>query len=107
MAHIPDNPRSSAAEPRGFGEHSRRVSSENAHEQGWGLNEDERRRIPTAQQRRGGTDFDYGAQDFGDMPADTRTAQPPDVGPIRQGRAESENVGGGADRNQPKRRKTA
>ena len=33
-------------EPRGFSEHTRKVSGENAHQQGWGRNEDERRRLP-------------------------------------------------------------
>lgn len=60
-------------EPKGFGEHTRRSSSENAHQQGWGLNEDERRRVAGKQQA-GGTDYDYGAQDFGDTPSNMSTA---------------------------------
>lgn len=64
-------------EPRGFGEHSRKNPSENAHEQGWGLNEDERTRLPEGKQPTdGGTDYDYGAQDFGDTPVDTSAAKP-------------------------------
>ena len=34
------------AEPRGFGEHTRGLAGEYAHEQGWQLNEDERRKQP-------------------------------------------------------------
>lgn len=62
-------------EPQGFGEHTRKQSSENAHEQGWGLNEDERRRLPQEKQDyQGGRDYDYGARDFGDTPVDTKKA---------------------------------
>ena len=64
-------------EPQGFGEHTRKPSSENAHEQGWGLNQDERTRLPEGKQPwEGGTDYDYGAQDFGDTPEDTSAAKP-------------------------------
>lgn len=59
-------------EPRGFGEHTRKTPSENAHELGWGLNQDERTRMPEGKKPYdGGTDYDYGARDFGDSPADT------------------------------------
>lgn len=65
------------AEPRGFGEHARGLAGEYAHEQGWGINEEERtRQAPAEQQADGGVDYDYGAQDFGDTPVDTSTAQP-------------------------------
>lgn len=64
-------------EPRGFGEHVRGLASEYAHEQGWGLNEEERKAAPHERQPTdGGTDYDYGAQDFGDSPVDTRDAKP-------------------------------
>lgn len=64
-------------EPRGFGEHSRGLAGEYAHEQGWGLNEEERRIQPEgAAAADGGTDYDYGAQDFGDEAVDTSRAQP-------------------------------
>jgi hypothetical protein len=64
-------------EPLGFGEHTRRNSSERAHEQGWGLNEEERRQLPRQKQDyAGGTDYEYGAQDFGDTPVDTSAAKP-------------------------------
>src|SRR4051794_31141472 len=56
-------------EPRGFGEHARGLAGEYAHEQGWGLNEEERRKTPSGpQDTDGGSDYDYGARDFGDEP---------------------------------------
>ena len=68
---------SKGPEPRGFGEHSRGLSSEYAHEQGWGLNEEERRAQPEEKQAPdGGTDYDYGARDFGDEAVDTSAARP-------------------------------
>ncbi len=67
-----DNP-----EPRGFGEHSRGLAGEYAHEQGWGLNEEERRTgLTGVQAADGGADYDYGAQDFGDQAVDTSSAKP-------------------------------
>ena len=66
-----------AAEPVGFTSHTRSLASEYAHEQGWGLNEDERTRLDAEPQAQdGGTDYDYGAQDFGDTAADTSAVQP-------------------------------
>jgi len=63
-------------EPRGFSEHTRKTPSENAHELGWGLNQDERTRPPAGKKPYdGGTDYDYGARDFGDSPTDTSTDQ--------------------------------
>lgn len=65
-------------EPRGFGEHSRGLAGEYAHEQGWGLNIPERSRQSTEpQDTDGGTDYEYGARDFGDEPVNT--APPPDI----------------------------
>jgi hypothetical protein len=65
-------------EPRGFSEHTRRGSSENAHQQGWGLNEEERRSVVAQKQESdGGTDYDYGARDFGDSPVNTEAAKLP------------------------------
>ncbi len=59
-------------EPRGFGEHTRGLAGEYAHEQGWGLDESERTRQAHApQDTDGGTDYDYGARDFGDEPVNT------------------------------------
>ena len=57
------------AEPRGFGEHSRGLAGANAHEQGWGINLEQRKRESKEPQNTdGGTEYDYGAQDFGDEP---------------------------------------
>ncbi|AFL88482.1 hypothetical protein Terro_2581 [Terriglobus roseus DSM 18391] len=59
-------------EPRGLGEHTRGLASEYAHEQGWQLNEEQRTRQPAGKQNTdGGTDYEYGARDFGDEPVDT------------------------------------
>ena len=59
-------------EPRGFGEHTRGLSSEYAHEQGWGLNQEERSKQDAApQDADGGADYEYGARDFGDEPVNT------------------------------------
>jgi hypothetical protein len=66
----PDKPKQ--AEPRGFGEHVRGLAGEYAHEQGWQLNQEERTKLPTGKQNTdGGTDYEYGARDFGDEPVDT------------------------------------
>ena len=66
-----------AEEPRGFGNHTRGLAGEYAHEQGWGLNEEERTRQPEGKQDRdGGTDYEYGARDFGDSPVDTSEVKP-------------------------------
>ena len=59
-------------EPRGFGEHTRGLSGEYAHEQGWALDEEERtKQASTPQDTDGGADYDYGARDFGDAPVNT------------------------------------
>ena len=60
------------AEPRGFGERTRGLAGEYAHEQGWGLDEEERTKLPDQpQDTDGGTDYEYGARDFGDEPVNT------------------------------------
>jgi len=65
--------RDNKAEPRGFGKHSRGLSGEYAHQQGWGLNLEQRRRESGQPQNiDGGSDRDYGAQDFGDEPVNTQ-----------------------------------
>ena len=77
-----------AQEPRGFGEHTRGLASEYAHEQGWGLNEEERTLEDTAPQNTdGGTDYEYGARAFGDEPVNT--AIPPDAPEPTQNKASS------------------
>jgi hypothetical protein len=56
-------------EPVGFGEHTRGLPGEYAHEQGWGLDEAERRRQATPPtDTDGGNEYNYSAQDFGDEP---------------------------------------
>jgi hypothetical protein len=63
--------------PQGFTVHSGGLASEYAREQGWGINEEERTRTPRQKQDEdGGTDYDYGARDFGDTARDTGPAQP-------------------------------
>lgn len=65
-----EKPKGDAQEPRGLGEHNRAITSERAHELGWGLNEDERTQAPEGRpDYYGGKGYDYGAQDFGDLPA--------------------------------------
>ena len=61
-------------EPRGLGEHTRGLASEYAHEQGWGLREEERTKLASPPD--GGRDYDYGAQDFGDEAVNTSSASP-------------------------------
>ena len=64
-------------EPSGFTDHTRSLAGEHAHEQGWGLNEDERTHLPeTKQDFEGGTDYDYGARDFGDTAVNTSAVTP-------------------------------
>ncbi len=64
-------------EPAGFTSHTRSLASEYAHEQGWGLNEEERTRVAGEKQDfEGGTDYDYGARDFGDTAVDTSAVVP-------------------------------
>lgn len=72
-----------AEEPRGFGEHTRGLAGEYAHEQGWGLDVEERTKQPdTPQDMDGGTDYEYGAADFGDVPVNT-TISPEDRAPAQ------------------------
>lgn len=57
------------AEPRGFGQRTRGLAGEYAHEQGWGLDVEERTKLPrNPQDTDGGSDYDYSARDFGDDP---------------------------------------
>ncbi len=67
-----DTQKQRAPEPRGFGEHSRGLAGEYAHEQGWGLDVEERTKQPEVpQDTDGGVDYEYGARDFGDEPVNT------------------------------------
>ena len=62
-------------EPRGFGEHSRGLSGEYAHELGWGLDVDRRTKTaPGPEDISGGKEYDYGARDFGDEPMNMERA---------------------------------
>lgn len=62
-------------EPRGFGAHTRGLSGEYAHEQGWSIDEEERkRRERSPQDTDGGNDYNYGARDFGDEPVNMTAA---------------------------------
>lgn len=71
----PKNARSH--EPSGFTPRSSGHASERARQQGWQTNEEERTREPEGKLNiDGGTDYDYGARDFGDIPVDTSSAQP-------------------------------
>lgn len=71
--HNNRNPR----QPVGFTPRSSGLAGEYAREQGWGLNEEERRKAPATKQNfDGGTDYDYGARDFGDSAVDTSRARP-------------------------------
>ncbi len=64
-------------EPLGFTEHTRSLAGEYAHEQGWGLNEEERTKLADDKQDfEGGTDYEYGARDFGDTAVDTSAIKP-------------------------------
>jgi hypothetical protein len=66
-----------AREPLGFTDHTRSLAGEYAHEQGWGLNEEERTKLPDEKQDfEGGIDYEYGARDFGDTAVDTSAVKP-------------------------------
>lgn len=68
-------------EPAGFTPRSGGLTSEYAREQGWDLNEQERRASPPEKQEYdGGRDYDYGARDFGDTAVDTSSADPQQFG---------------------------
>lgn len=71
--------------PAGFTPHSGGLASEYAREMGWGLNEPERAKEPEQKQDAdGGTNYDYGAADFGDTAKDTNKVMPPAVGETKQ-----------------------
>ncbi len=70
-------PKPPLPEPSGFTDRTRSLAGEYAHEQGWGLNEEERTTQPNSKQDfEGGTDYEYGAQDFGDTAVDTSAVTP-------------------------------
>jgi hypothetical protein len=77
--HMPekDSQQQGTRVPQGFTVHSSGLASEYAREQGWGINEEERSKTPRQKQNYdGGTDYDYGARDFGEEPLDTRSSGP-------------------------------
>ena len=70
-----DKQQRTGPEPRGFGARSRGLPGEYAHEQGWGLDEKERtRNAAPPQDTDGGSDYNYGARDFGDEPQNMAAA---------------------------------
>ena len=61
--------RQTRREPAGFSEHTRGLPGEYAHEQGWGLNEEERKQLgEPPRDTDGGNEYNYSAQDLGDEP---------------------------------------
>lgn len=64
--------------PKGFSPGARGPAGENAHEQGWQLNEEERTRVAKSLQgKTGGRDYNYGARDFGDKPTSASSVARP------------------------------
>lgn len=65
-------------DPSGFTPRSSGRASERARQQGWQTNEEERTQESEEGKldMNGGTDYDYGARDFGDLPVDTSSAPP-------------------------------
>lgn len=56
-------------EPKGLGENDLGPTGEAGREQGWGLNQEQRTSQPAGKPSHyGGRDYDYGAQDFGEIP---------------------------------------
>lgn len=63
--------------PKGLAEHDLGPTGEAAQEQGWGLNEEQRTSHPASKPPHyGGTDYDYGARDFGDTPEEPPQPNP-------------------------------
>ena len=57
-------------DPEGFTPGTQGEAGKAAREEGWGLNEDERKKPPQGLHPEfGGKDYDYGPQDFGDTPS--------------------------------------
>ena len=70
--------------PAGFTPRTGGLASEYAREMGWGLSEAERAKEPEEKQNAdGGTNYDYGAADFGDTAKDTGAAEAPVTNEIR------------------------
>lgn len=70
-------PNEEVRRPRGFSPGTTGAAGANAHEQGWQLNEEERSNTAKSLVgKTGGTDYNYGAQDFGDTPEDMSSLRP-------------------------------
>lgn len=92
-------------EPTGFTQHSGGLASEYAREQGWGLNEEERSKTPEEKQDYdGGTNYEYGARDFGDTAIDTSSAERPEGG---ERAGDEKNTASAGKNSAEKTRKTA
>jgi hypothetical protein len=61
--------------PRGLGVRTHGLASEYSQEQGWGTNTSDRTKGDT-NSANGGTDYDYGARDFGEVPSNQADVQP-------------------------------
>ena len=91
-------------EPRGLGEHTRGLAAEYAHEQGWQLDEAERTQPPPPgpQDTSGGTNYEYGARDFGDEPINAdRFPSEPDRSPSEPDRFTPEDESSAGTREEP------
>jgi hypothetical protein len=82
-------------EPSGLGIHNLGRGAEYAHEEGWGINEEERTTASdVAQNVAGGKDYNYGAADFGDEPVNEGDVQPsPDAVEYLTGKKKPERDG--------------
>lgn len=70
--------------PAGFTPRTGGLASEYAREMGWGLNEPERaKERKEKQDADGGTNYDYGAADYGDTAKDTTPGKAPVANEIR------------------------
>jgi hypothetical protein len=66
-----------AEEPAGLGVHNHGPAAEYAQQQGWGAAEEERTQpAGSIEGAYGGTNYEYGARDFGDTPIDEGETRP-------------------------------
>ncbi len=82
-------------EPAGFGLHNHGRAAEYAQEQGWGTNEEERTRpAENPAVVSGGTNYNYGPQDFGDTPVKEGSVEPdPETVEFLTGQQKEKNKG--------------
>ena len=91
---------SNSHEPSGLTPRTSGLASEYAREQGWDLNEEQRVKTSTEKQNYdGGTDYEYGARDFGDTAVDTSSAKPGVVDVHQQGTKKPTGVNTGPQTN--------